>query len=52
MDPIASEDTNNAPAAVSDDLIHAENEAVEQQQAQGIQSFDIPLCIPLCACLM
>lgn len=33
MDPLASEDTNNAPGAVSDDLIQAENEALERQQA-------------------
>lgn len=33
MDPLASEDVDNAPGAVSDDLIHAENEAVEKAQA-------------------
>lgn len=33
MDPLASEDTTNAPGAVSDELIHAENAAIEQQQA-------------------
>ena len=38
MDPLASEDTANAPGAVSDELIHAENDQIEQQQqeAQGI----------------
>ena len=31
MDPLASEDTANAPGAVSDELIQAENEAIEGQ---------------------
>jgi len=34
MDPLASEDTNNAPGAVSDELIQAENEAIEQEQRE------------------
>lgn len=33
MDNLATEDHENAPGAVSDDLIHAENEAIEKQQA-------------------
>lgn len=35
MDPIASEDHDNAPGAVSDDLIQAENEAVENRQEEA-----------------
>lgn len=35
MDPMASEDHDNAPGAVSDDLIHAENEAVEEVQEEA-----------------
>ena len=37
MDPLASEDTVNAPGAVSDELINAENEQLEQQQQQQDQ---------------
>lgn len=33
MDPLASEDNVHAPGAVSDELIHAENEAIENEQA-------------------
>lgn len=32
---MASEDSNNAPGAVSDDLIHAENEAIENRQEEA-----------------
>jgi hypothetical protein len=37
MDSLASEDTLNAPGAVSDEMIHAENQQIEdqQQEAQG-----------------
>lgn len=37
MDPLASEDTLNAPGAVSDEMIHAENQQIEddQREAQG-----------------
>ena len=37
MDSLASEDTVNAPGAVSDEMIHAENQQIEEQQqeAQG-----------------
>ncbi|KAL1305297.1 hypothetical protein AAFC00_002201 [Neodothiora populina] len=35
MDPLASEDTEHAPGAVSDELIHAENEAVEKAQTEA-----------------
>ena len=37
MDSLASEDTTNAPGAVSDEMIHAENEQIEEQpqEAQG-----------------
>ncbi|KAG9813441.1 hypothetical protein KCU77_g19168, partial [Aureobasidium melanogenum] len=37
MDPLASEDTTNAPGAVSDELIQAENEQVEEQQREQQQ---------------
>ena len=32
MDPLASQDTTNAPGAVSDQMIQAENDQVEQQE--------------------
>jgi hypothetical protein len=37
MDSLASEDILNAPGAVSDEMIHAENQQIEdqQQEAQG-----------------
>jgi hypothetical protein len=37
MDSLASEDTLNAPGAVSDEMIHAENQQIEddQREAQG-----------------
>ncbi|KAI5269002.1 SWIRM-domain-containing protein [Aureobasidium subglaciale] len=37
MDSLASEDTVNAPGAVSDELIHAENEQIEEQQREDAQ---------------
>lgn len=42
MDPLASEDTTNAPGAVSDELIHAENEAIEKAQADDAKGI-LPL---------
>ncbi|KAL2027059.1 hypothetical protein VTO58DRAFT_111150 [Aureobasidium pullulans] len=40
MDPLASEDTANAPGAVSDELIHAENDQIEQQQQEAQEAED------------
>ncbi|KAI4719728.1 SWIRM-domain-containing protein [Aureobasidium sp. EXF-10727] len=37
MDPLASEDTTNAPGAVSDEMIQAENDQIEDQQKQEAQ---------------
>ncbi|GAB7348975.1 hypothetical protein MBLNU459_g7958t1 [Dothideomycetes sp. NU459] len=37
MDALASDDPANAPGAASDELIYAENEAVERQRATGAE---------------
>ncbi|KAH0286523.1 SWIRM-domain-containing protein [Aureobasidium namibiae CBS 147.97] len=40
MDPLASEDTVNAPGAVSDEMIHAENQQIEEQQQEAQDAED------------